>query len=81
MAIKNIKTLEDGRINSGEGEDSGTEEGIEARGGKRRGQIRGEEQKSKCDVHQQKNSSDEHHSDGSSLWRQIMKLSQDRNIN
>lgn len=35
MAIKNIKALEDGRINSEEGEEGRTEEGIEDRGGRR----------------------------------------------
>lgn len=34
MAIKNIKTLEDGRINSG-GEEGRAEEGLEDRGGRR----------------------------------------------
>lgn len=33
MSIKNIKTLEEGRINSGEGEEGRTEEGIEDGGG------------------------------------------------
>lgn len=54
------------------------EEGREDRRKEGRGVDRLEERNRKANV---MNSSDEHHSDGSSLWKQIMKISQGRNIN